>query len=63
MLWRMLLYLHTSFQKAFVLTYFKQMKKSRNHFVVLDEYGGVLGIVTMNDLLEQLVGDLDDEIR
>lgn len=42
---------------------FKQMKKSRNHFaVVLDEYGGVLGIVTMNDLLEQLVGDLDDEI-
>ena len=37
------------------------MKKSRNHFaVVLDEYGGTLGIVTMNDLLEQLVGDLDD---
>ncbi len=40
---------------------FRQMKKSRNHFaVVLDEYGGTLGIVTMNDLLEQLVGDLDD---
>ncbi len=42
---------------------FKQMKISRNHFaVVLDEYGGMMGIVTMNDLLEQLVGDLDDEI-
>lgn len=41
---------------------FAQMKKTRNHFaVVLDEYGGTLGIVTMNDLLEQLVGDLDDE--
>lgn len=41
---------------------FKQMKKSRNHFaVVLDEYGGMTGIVTMNDLLEQLVGDLDDD--
>lgn len=41
---------------------FKQMKKSRNHFaVVLDEYGGMMGIVTMNDLLEQLVGDLDDD--
>lgn len=42
---------------------FRQMKKTRNHFaVVLDEYGGVQGIVTMNDLLEQLVGDLDDDI-
>lgn len=40
---------------------FKQMKKSRNHFaVVLDEYGGMMGIVTINDLLEQLVGDLED---
>ena len=40
---------------------FKQMQHSRNHFaVVLDEYGGMAGIVTMSDLLEQLVGDLDD---
>ncbi len=40
---------------------FRQMKQSRKHFaVVLDDYGGTLGIVTMNDLLEQLVGDLDD---
>ncbi len=44
---------------------FRQMKKTRNHFaIVLDEYGGMVGIVTMNDLLEQLVGDLDsDEIE
>lgn len=42
---------------------FRQMKNSRNHFaVVLDEYGGMEGIVTMNDLLEQLVGDLEDEV-
>lgn len=41
---------------------FRQMKKTRNHIaVVMDEYGGVLGIVTMNDLLEQLVGEFDDE--
>jgi len=41
---------------------FRQMQASRNHFaVVLDEYGGMEGIVTMNDLLEQLVGDLEDE--
>ena len=41
---------------------FKRMKASRNHFaVVLDEYGGMVGIVTINDLLEQLVGDLEDD--
>ena len=40
----------------------KQMKQTRNHFaVVLDEYGGTAGIVTMNDLLEQLVGDLETD--
>lgn len=43
-------------------TLFRNMRESRNHFaVVLDEYGGVTGVVTMNDLLEQLVGDLDDD--
>lgn len=41
---------------------FQNMKKNRTHFaVVLDDYGGLTGIVTMNDLLEQLVGDLDDD--
>ncbi len=40
----------------------RQMKQTRNHFaVVLDEYGGTAGIVTMNDLLEQLVGDLETD--
>jgi putative hemolysin len=41
---------------------FGRMKKNRNHFaVVLDEYGGMMGIVTMKDLLEELVGNLDDD--
>jgi len=41
---------------------FRNMKKNRQHFaVVLDEYGGMSGIVTINDLLEQLVGDLEDD--
>lgn len=41
---------------------FRNMRQSRNSLaVVLDEYGGVEGIVTLNDLLEQLVGDLNDE--
>lgn len=46
--------------KADVL--FRKMKKTRNTMViVLDEYGGVVGIVTLNDLIEQLVGDLGDD--
>lgn len=40
---------------------FRNMKQSRNYFaIVLDEYGGMNGIITMSDLLEQLVGELDD---
>lgn len=48
--------------KADVL--FRNMKKDRHTLaVVLDEYGGMTGIITINDLVEQLVGDLgsDDE--
>lgn len=41
---------------------FHNMKKTRNHFaVVLDDYGGMAGIITINDLLEQIVGNLDDD--
>lgn len=41
---------------------FQNMKKTRNHFaVVFDEYGGMSGILTMNDLLEQIVGNFDDD--
>lgn len=41
---------------------FRNMKLNRSHFaVVLDEYGGTSGIITMNDLLEELVGDLEDD--
>lgn len=46
--------------KADVL--FRNMKHSHNTLaVVLDEYGGMTGIITINDLVEQLVGDLGDE--
>lgn len=40
----------------------RNMKRTHNQLaVVLDEYGGMHGIVTMNDLVEQLVGDLGEE--
>ena len=40
----------------------QKMKKNRNHFaIIMDDYGGMSGIVTINDLLEQLVGDFDDD--
>ena len=41
---------------------FRNMKKGRHSMaVVLDEYGGMIGIVTLKDLVEQLVGDLEPE--
>ena len=46
--------------KADVL--FRKMKKTRNIMaIVLDEYGGMVGIITLNDLIEQLVGDLGED--
>ena len=40
----------------------KKFRASRNHMaIVADEYGGVAGLVTIEDVLEQIVGDIDDE--
>ena len=45
-----------------VLDLLKEMQQSKNHMaIIVDDYGGVSGLVTIEDLLEEIVGDIEDE--